>query len=105
MAGSPLDASGRAAARLHAHGAVQGRTATRAAALTPPHPTLIQERIMTLPFGSGAGSEVFRCSLFLVFCNRLVGVAVAAGILLVRRARGCAALLLLSLSRGEGPGD
>lgn len=39
---------------------------------------------MTLPFGKGEGAEVFNCSIFLVFCNRLVGACVAAVTLMVR---------------------
>lgn len=40
---------------------------------------------MTLPFGSGDNQEVFKYSLFLVSCNRLVAASIAAATLLVRR--------------------
>ncbi|GLC44683.1 hypothetical protein PLESTB_000974700 [Pleodorina starrii] len=38
---------------------------------------VLQERIMTMPFGEGAAGEVFKYSLFLVLCNRLTTCAVA----------------------------
>eukprot|EP00898_Chlorokybus_atmophyticus_P003576 jgi/Chlat1/4219/Chrsp27S04298 len=43
---------------------------------------LLQERIMTQPFGEQG--EMFKNSLFLVLCNRLVTCAIAFGTLLVR---------------------
>jgi hypothetical protein len=43
-----------------------------------------QERIMTMPYGLGAEGEVFKYSLFLVFCNRLFAAAIAAVTLVVR---------------------
>jgi hypothetical protein len=43
-----------------------------------------QERIMTLPFGTGDRAQVFKHSLFLVSCNRLVAACIAAATLLVR---------------------
>ncbi len=38
---------------------------------------------MTLPFGTGDSQEVFKYSLFLVSCNRLVAACIAAATLLV----------------------
>lgn len=43
---------------------------------------------MTLPFGEGERAEVFKHSLFLVSCNRLVAAAIAAATLLVRAIPG-----------------
>ncbi|KXZ52167.1 hypothetical protein GPECTOR_10g796 [Gonium pectorale] len=43
---------------------------------------VLQERIMTMPFGEGASGEVFKYSLFLVLCNRLTTCAVAIVMLL-----------------------
>ena len=42
---------------------------------------------MTLPFGVGDKQEVFKHSLFLVSCNRLVAALIAAARLLVRAPR------------------
>ncbi|KAI8470415.1 MAG: UDP galactose transporter-related protein [Monoraphidium minutum] len=38
---------------------------------------VLQERIMTLPFGEGDNKEVFKYSLFLVSCNRMVAAIIA----------------------------
>jgi hypothetical protein len=84
---------------LEARGAAARRRAPRLIPL-PPLPVAprtlppFQERIMTLPFGKGDSSEVFKYSLFLVSCNRLVGAVIAAGTLLVRcpPPLGCAPL-------------
>lgn len=43
-----------------------------------------QERIMTIPFGEGDKKEIFKYSLFLVCCNRLVAAVIAGSTLLVR---------------------
>jgi hypothetical protein len=43
----------------------------------------MQERIMTIPYGEGANAEVFKYSLFLVFCNRAVAATIAAITLVV----------------------
>lgn len=48
---------------------------------------LLQERIMTLSYGSGDKREVFKFSLFLVACNRLAGASIAAGTLLAKGMR------------------
>ncbi|KIZ01972.1 hypothetical protein MNEG_5989 [Monoraphidium neglectum] len=45
---------------------------------------VLQERIMTLPFGVGERREVFTYSLFLVSCNRLVTAAIAAATLVAK---------------------
>ena len=42
-----------------------------------------QERTVTIPFGEGEGAELFKFSLFLVLCNRLVACAISATTLLV----------------------
>lgn len=47
---------------------------------------VLQERIMTLPFGEGGRQELFTFSFFLVVCNRVVACAIAAAVLLARRA-------------------
>ncbi|GBF97259.1 drug metabolite transporter [Raphidocelis subcapitata] len=39
---------------------------------------VLQERIMTLPFGEGDNQEVFKYSLFIVSCNRLIAACIAA---------------------------
>jgi hypothetical protein len=39
---------------------------------------------MTLPYGKGDNKELFRFSLFLVFCNRLVAALIALATMLVR---------------------
>jgi adenosine 3'-phospho 5'-phosphosulfate transporter B2 len=49
---------------------------------------LLQERIMTIPYGVGESAEVFKYSLFLVFCNRMVAATIAA-ITLVVSVKGC----------------
>lgn len=38
---------------------------------------------MTIPYGVGDKAEVFRFSLFLVFCNRVVAATIAAITLVV----------------------
>lgn len=38
---------------------------------------------MTLPYGTGESAEVFKYSLFLVACNRLVAATIAAATLIV----------------------
>jgi adenosine 3'-phospho 5'-phosphosulfate transporter B2 len=43
----------------------------------------LQERIMTIPYGEGENAEVFKYSLFLVFCNRAVAATIAAITLVV----------------------
>lgn len=45
---------------------------------------VLQERIMTLPFGEGESKEVFKYSLFLVSCNRFVAACIAAGTLVYK---------------------
>jgi adenosine 3'-phospho 5'-phosphosulfate transporter B2 len=50
----------------------------------------VQERIMTLPYGVGAEAEVFKYSLFLVFCNRAVTACIAAATLVVSLRGLCA---------------
>ncbi|GBF98945.1 UDP-galactose UDP-glucose transporter-like [Raphidocelis subcapitata] len=45
---------------------------------------LLQERVMTVPFGEGEGAELFTHSLFLVACNRAVAAAISAAMLLGR---------------------
>lgn len=47
-----------------------------------------QERIMTIPYGVGTDAEVFKFSLFLVFCNRVVAATVAAITLVVSAPKG-----------------
>lgn len=44
---------------------------------------------MTMPYGVGAEAEVFKYSLFLVFCNRLVAATIAAITLVVRTSCYC----------------
>jgi hypothetical protein len=44
---------------------------------------MLQERIMTMPYGIGPDAEVFKYSLFLVFCNRVVAASIAAITLVV----------------------
>lgn len=39
---------------------------------------------MTIPYGDGDKAEVFKYSLFLVFCNRAVAATIAAITLVVR---------------------
>lgn len=39
---------------------------------------------MTLPFGEGDNKEIFKYSLFLVSCNRLVAATIAFSTLMVR---------------------
>eukprot|EP00882_Tetradesmus_deserticola_P018823 GHRQ01020215.1.p1 GENE.GHRQ01020215.1~~GHRQ01020215.1.p1 ORF type:complete len:336 (+),score=116.72 GHRQ01020215.1:205-1212(+) len=45
---------------------------------------VLQERIMTIPYGEGANADVFKYSLFLVFCNRAVAATIAAITLVVK---------------------
>jgi len=46
---------------------------------------VVQERIMSEPYADvGGGSTFFRASVFLVFCNRLVAVAYAVGMVAVK---------------------
>lgn len=45
---------------------------------------VLQERIMTIPYGVGPDAEVFKYSLFLVFCNRVVAASIAAITLVVK---------------------
>eukprot|EP00775_Hariotina_reticulata_P005422 gene5422-5655_t len=45
---------------------------------------VLQERIMTIPYGVGDKAEVFKYSLFLVFCNRAVAATIAAITLVVK---------------------
>mgnify|MGYP001809799602 FL=1 len=47
----------------------------------------VQERIMTIPYGVGPDAEVFKYSLFLVFCNRVVAATIAAITLVVSSKR------------------
>lgn len=45
---------------------------------------------MTIPYGIGPDAEVFKYSLFLVFCNRVVAASIAA-ITLVVSSQACKA--------------
>ncbi|KAF6258757.1 UDP galactose transporter-related protein [Scenedesmus sp. NREL 46B-D3] len=45
---------------------------------------VLQERIMTMPYGEGENAEVFKYSLFLVFCNRAVAATIAAITLVIK---------------------
>eukprot|EP00878_Enallax_costatus_P018347 GHUV01019310.1.p1 GENE.GHUV01019310.1~~GHUV01019310.1.p1 ORF type:complete len:321 (+),score=60.09 GHUV01019310.1:156-1118(+) len=45
---------------------------------------VLQERIMTIPYGEGDKAEVFKYSLFLVFCNRTVAATIAAITLVIK---------------------
>jgi adenosine 3'-phospho 5'-phosphosulfate transporter B2 len=66
--------------------------AGRSPILTLPRPRSLQERIMTLPYGTDEAAERFKYSLFLVLCNRIMSCAVALVMLLVRpRPSPCAA--------------
>ncbi|KIY96912.1 hypothetical protein MNEG_11049 [Monoraphidium neglectum] len=47
---------------------------------------VLQERVMTLPYGKGDNKELFRFSLFLVFCNRLVAALIALATMLAKGA-------------------
>jgi hypothetical protein len=53
----------------------------------------MQERIMTIPYGVGDQAEVFKYSLFLVFCNRSVAATIAALTLLVSGGREARSLV------------
>jgi hypothetical protein len=53
---------------------------------------------MTLPYGTGESAEVFKYSLFLVACNRLVAATIAAATLIVSCVSCVPALERLSTS-------
>lgn len=48
---------------------------------------------MTIPYGVGEQAEVFKYSLFLVFCNRSVAATIAALTLLVSGGREARSLV------------